>query len=159
MAKRTKLSEITEDLTLLKRKLIYREPSDFGYKDIARAFFGAVIIGLTFVFKGTLVTTSNILTNTHITWIIISTLLILTIEIFFIGYRRVHEKDQRKPLQFVLKRLITFYFISILVALYLVFIFAINLQVAGSFAVFKLIVILSMPCAIGASLADLLKQY
>jgi len=46
-----------------------------------------------------------------------------------------------------------------MVSLYLVYIFGVNNIMASGLNVAKMIVVLSMPCAVGAAIPSLLKQY
>ena len=154
------LRAIEKDVNLLKKKLLEKRPSPFSKRDIINAFFGALLIGLTFSVKGALIRTAEGLNLTHVILIVVSTLLILVGEIYFIGYSRVPDKWRRKPGQFIMKRLTTLYFIAILVSIYLVYIFGIYNQLEnGLYDVFKLVILMSMPCAIGAAVPSLMKQF
>ena len=89
--------------------------------------------------------------------IILSTVAILTLEIYYIGYQRVQD-PQRKFFQFWFKRLVTFFVVAILVSAYLPYIYSLTTVVGGE-NVIKLVIAMSMPCAIGASITDLMKKY
>jgi len=159
---RKKEEELIQDIRTIKNKLVEREPKPFGFRDIIHAFFGSLIFGLTFALKGLLVEVGLLLTAAQQILIVISTLIILTIEIYFIGYRRVRAKEERKFLQFWLKRLITFYLVAILVSFFIIYVYGLyNLPtVGGSLSnMLKLVVVVSMPAAVGAGLADLVKRY
>jgi uncharacterized membrane protein len=153
------LDIIESDIKALKAKILRREPKHFSYKAFVRAFFGALLVGLTFVFKGSLVDISVTLQPGHLIAIVLSTLLILLMEIYFIAYRKVTNKKERPLFQFMIKRLLTFYAISLLLSVFLVYVFGINTTIGTQEGVYKLIIVLSMPTAIGASLGDLLKKY
>ena len=154
------LKIIKKEVDLLKTKLLEKRPSHFSKRDIINAFFGALLIGLTFSVKGALIKTAEGLNAIHIMLIVISTIIILVGEIYFIGYSRVSDKNRRKPGQFIMKRLTTLYFIAIIVSIYLVYIMGIYTQLEnGLYDVYKLVVLLSMPCAIGAAIPSLMKQY
>lgn len=158
----SKLDDIKKGVDELRDKLLVSEPAHFSKKDLIDAFFGALILGLTFAIKGLLIRVTQVLTITHIAVIVITTLLILSAEIYFIGYSRVTKKSERKLGQFWLKRLLAFYIIAIIVAVFLVYVFSLNMLteiVQDSLGVIKLIAIISMPCAIGAATTDLLKKY
>ena len=152
------IARLTRDISLLRRELLERVPPHFSVKDLIRSFIGALIIGMTFTFKGLLVEISVLLTTFHLTAIVLAGVFILTLEIYFIGYARVRVKRKRKFGQFWLKRILTFYSVTVIVVLFLIFIYGLD-RIVGSENVFNLIIALSFPCAIGASLADLLKQY
>ena len=95
----------------------------------------------------------------HIFIIIMFTLLLLSAEIYFIGYARVDNKQNRGFGQFWIKRLVAFSVIAIIVALMLVYIFGLIYLVQSSRMLWNVIILMSAPCAIGASFADLVKKY
>ncbi|MBW3003950.1 DUF2391 family protein [Candidatus Woesearchaeota archaeon] len=154
-----KIDKIAKDVELLKKEILPKEPEHFGTRDLIHAFFGALVVGLTFMFKGLLIESSLRLTWTNLTIIIITTIAIITLEVYFIGYSRVSQRKKRKPGQFVIKRLVAVYLITITVSLFLTNIFGIS-NIAGNVEnIFKIVFVLSMPCGIGAALADLFKKY
>jgi uncharacterized membrane protein len=157
-----KIDDIKKGVDELRDRLLIKEPADFSMRDLTDSFFGALLLGLTFALKGMLVQVSSALQSIHLIMIVVSTLLLLTAEIYFIGYRRVKEKEKRKFCQFWLKRLVVFYLVAVAVALLLVYLFGLNLLPtvsANGMGVLKLVILISMPAAIGAAIADLLKKY
>jgi len=157
-----KLEMLRQKIEELESRILLNEPSHFSKRDLVDAFFGALFLGLPFSIKGLLITVSTSLTKWNVIFIILSTILILTAEIYFIGYSRVTKKSERKFGQFWLKRFVAFFTISIVTSLFLVFLFGLNnLADIGnnSWNICRLATILSMPCAIGAAITDLLKKY
>ena len=152
------IEAIEKSLNKMKKELIEKVPPHFSKRDIINAFFGALIIGLTFIFKGALIETVSAISTKYIIIIIISTLIILSIQIYFIGYSRVKNKKQRPFAQFLVKRLSTLYLIAFIVSFYLVYIFQIEHAVGSFTNALKLVAIVSMPCAIGAALPSLIKN-
>lgn len=153
-------AHISRELEIIRKALLKELPPEhFSAKDIVRSFFGAAFIGSTFIFTRTLIEISPLLNNSRIAIIILSTIGILTAEIYFIGYQRVENKYKRHFGQFLLKRLLTFYAVGILVSAYLAFIYNITALVVTPENMFKLIIAASMPCSIGASITDLLRKY
>ncbi len=150
--------QIKKDVQLLKDRLLERKPEKFSSKDIARAFFGALVIGATFVFTSGLISVVKNITWVNVFLVIISTIVLLIAEIYFIGWSRVKGEKGRNVYEFTLKRLPTFYVISILVSLFYTYIFGINHLVSPAEAT-KLIFLIAMPCSIGAAIGDLLKKY
>ncbi len=151
---------IKKDVDLIRKTLLKELPPEhFSVKDIVRSFFGAAFIGSTFIFTRTLVEISPFLDGLRIFFIVLSTIGILTAEIYFIGYQRVENKNKRHFAQFWIKRLLTFYSVGILVSAYLAFIYNITFLVGSPENIAKLILAASMPCSIGASITDLLKKY
>ena len=93
---------------------------------------------------------------------IVATLVILTAEIYFIGHRRVTKKSERKFGQFLLKRLLVFYLVAIAVSgllVYLYGLYKLPQVIVSNTGVFNLVIIISLPCAIGAAIGDLLRKY
>lgn len=159
----SKVNTIEENLYVLRQHLLDKKPSHFSHKDIARAFFGSLVFGFTFALKNILIDTALNLTIYHVAALILSTITIMTLEIYYIGYRRVptSERTQRKFGQFWLKRISTYYGIALLVSTFLVYIYNLNVYegIVTSYDLFRVIISISMPAGIGASIADLLKQY
>lgn len=152
---------LKEDLGAIKRKLLREDPGHFSSKDIVNALFGALFIGVTFTLKGAVISTATHLTSNHIIMIIFSTLVILVAQTYFLGYAKVRNKARRRPGQFIFKRVTTMYIVAIIVSLYLVYVFGINYQesIANSpREIFKLVVLISMPCSVGAAIPALFKR-
>jgi len=157
-----KEEELIKDVKTIKNKIVEKEPKPFGFKDVIHSFFGSLIFGITFALKGLLIEVALLLTKVHQILIVVSTLIILTGEIYFFGYARVKIKKERKFFQFWLKRLITFYLIAILVSFFIIYVYGLtDLPAVGNNIknILKLVAVISMPAAIGAGLADLVKRY
>jgi uncharacterized membrane protein len=142
-------------------KLLEKVPSHFSRRDIVNAFFGSLIMGLTFILNGATLPTAANLHVAHIELIILITFAVLSAEIYYISYTRVKDKTTRKFGQFLTKRLVVLYSSSVLMSFMLVYLFNINNnQIVGSFYnVLKVVILVSFPCAIGAGIPSLLKQY
>lgn len=155
-----KIDNIAKDVKELKERLFEKEPEHFSVGDLINSFFGALILGLTFTLKGLLIDIGLRLTQTNVIAIIVSTVVILTAEIYFIGYSTVRRKKERPFGQFWLKRILTFYVVAFIVSGLLVYIYGIpNLPGITEANILKIVVAISMPCAIGAAVGDLLKRY
>ncbi len=151
---------LEKDVTFIKKLLLKQLPPEhFSAKDVVRSFFGAAFIGSTFIFTRLLVEVTPLLDAWHVVAIVLSTVGVLTAEIYFIGYARVENKSLRPFGQFWIKRLFTFYAVSIIVSAYLAWIYNITALVGGFENVVKLVIAMSLPCSIGASITDLLKKY
>lgn len=146
------------DVGLIKQ-ILQKEvpPEHFSSKDVIRSFFGATFIGVTFIFNKNLVELAPQLDSARIGLVILSTLVLLSLEIYFIGYQRVLD-PQRTFFQFWLKRVVTFYVVALIVSLYLSFLYNVTGLVGSVENAARLVIAMSMPCAIGASITDLLKK-
>lgn len=153
------IKKIEHDIEILRLKLIERTPEHFSKKDLINEFFGALIIGLTFIFKGGLVRTVGVIGLDRIMMIVIITFVILIAEIYFIGYSRVKNRGKRRLGQFLTKRLFSLYLTSIIVATMLVYLFGINILAGSTYEALKVVIVLTMPCAVGAAIPSLLKKY
>jgi len=153
------LHTLRQDIHLMKEKILEKRPSHFNFRDVMNAFFGALLVGLTFVFKGSLLTITFNLAWVNIVLIVIFTLVILFIQIYYIGYSRVKDKKHRPLGQFVAKRLVTLYSISIIVSFFLVSLFGIYNTAQSMENAYKLVITVAMPCAIGAAVPTFLKQF
>jgi uncharacterized membrane protein len=148
---------LKQEVDEIHSNFINPEVHHFSKSDIIHAFFGALIIGLTFIFKGLLIDVGMNLPWFNIFIIIIETLVLLSITIYFIGYRKVKDKKSRPFPQFLAKRIVTMYSISLLISILLLASFGF-LNLAGSFENFvKLIFLIAMPCAIGAIVPSMFK--
>lgn len=143
----------------MKEKVLDKEPSMFSRRDIINAVFGSLTIGLTFVLKGALKSTSLILTIYHLELIIASTFLILMAEIYYVGYSRVKDKNHRTFGEFMTKRLVTLYIVSMLTSFFLIYILNIDSTLPTFYDVMKMVILLAMPCSVGAAIPSLLKKY
>jgi uncharacterized membrane protein len=151
------LRKIQDELNTIKR-IIEKKPERFAFqKEVGRAFFGALLVGVIFIFKGALFTIAQNINWSHIILMILSTILILVLGIYFIGYLRVKGEEGRNAFEFILKRLPTIYTISFLVSVFLIYLFGIDEIFTGN--IWKLIFIVTLPCSTGAAVADLLKKY
>lgn len=150
---------IKNDVEKLRDKLIDHTPEHFSKQDLVRASIGALFLGFSVLFSGNLANLSTKIPSAHLYIIIFSTILILTIEIYIIGYSGVTDKTSRKFGQFWMKRVTAFYSIAIVLATLLACIFGLYYIMPDINSFLHLIIILSAPCAIGASLGDLLKKY
>ena len=135
-----------------------REPKHFSKEDIFYSFFGALFVGLVFTLKGLLIDIAKSLTTSHIIAIIILTILLITVQIYYVGYVHVKEKEKRRFGQFWAKRFVTIYVVSILTSFILVYLYGINLILANFADTIKAVIAISMPCALGATLSDLFKK-
>jgi uncharacterized membrane protein len=155
------IEKIEQSISRLQEKLLEKRPSHFRERDIVNAFFASLLLGLVFIFKGSLIEISMRLSSQNLAAITIATIIILTLEIYFVGYTRVSRKEKKTRHfgQFWIKRLLTFYVISMIVSLLIVYIYGINLWVGGNYEIVKLVVAVSMPCAIGAAIPSMLRQY
>jgi uncharacterized membrane protein len=152
----TKIENIVEKL---KECVVDRTPSYFSNQDVVISFLGALFFGITFIMKGNLINTTIRLDSMRLVLISIATILVLVLGIYFLGYKRVKDRERRRPFQFIMKRLITLYIVSIIVPFFLIYIFAVNQQVGTMDNVIKLVVVLSMPCAIGTSISYLFNKF
>ena len=150
---------IRRDVKRIKDELIEKKPEHFSKQDAVRAFFGATIVGLTFVFKGLLVEIGINIPWKNVIMVIASTMFILSTEIYFIGYTHVKNKRERPFGQFYIKRLLSVYTIAITVSFFLCYIFGIIYLVDTLEQFMKIVLLISMPCSIGAAVGNLLKKY
>lgn len=153
-----KLEHLAGDVEKI-RRAVEKPIPHFGMYDVVSAFMGALVMGLTFMFKGLLFSVSMALTTAHLVMIVIATIVVLTGEIYWIGYQHAEERRKRPFGQFWLKRIITFYSAALAVSAGLAFLYGLDQFVMSGESISKIIIAVSFPCAVGAALADLLRQY
>ena len=158
--KKTNLEEVSKQIAEIQSRLTGKTPPEhFSLKHVASAFLGSLLVGIPFMFRSSLFDVSLALTNERLYLIMLVTIVLLTAEVYFIGYSKIRDKTKRHFAQFWLKRVVTYYGISMIVSFFLVYIYGLN-YFAGTFEnIFKVVVAVSLPCALGASLADLLGKY
>jgi len=169
MAKKgVKKDTVKEDLEQIKQLLNDRADDlasstieHFSKKDIIISFFGAMLVGSGFIFKGKILEISQTLNAERMIWIFIFTILILLAEIYFIGYSKVKDKKHRPFWKFAVKRIATVYCVSLLVGYIVVPLYNVHTLIAdGSFyETTKIVIAISFPASIGAALTDLLKKF
>jgi len=150
---------IKNDVERVKDKLIDHTPEHFSRQDFIRASIGALFLGFSVLFSSNLESLATRIPKYYLIYIVLATVLILTLEIYIIGYSRVTDKVTRKFGQFWMKRIMLFYLTAIIIAGALAFTFGLQYMLPDKGEFFNLIIIVSSPCAIGASLGDLLKKY
>jgi uncharacterized membrane protein len=156
-----KIDHIEQEVHILRERLVEKIPGHFDMRHVISAFFGALFFGFTFVLKGLLLQVGLALSNFHLILITITTWVLLSAEIYFVGYARVPAVQRHKRTfgQFWAKRIVTYYLISVFAAFLLLFVYGITAMVPEPYLVWKLVVAVSFPAAIGAAVADLLGKY
>ena len=152
------IEEMESLIKKIKERVVDKTPSHFSVRVIFNALFGSLLFGLTFILKGALIQTALRLENLHVFLILISSVAIILGEIYFLGYSRIKDRRERKPGQFIIKRFLTLFLVSIGVAFFLVYIFGINYQVESFENVLRVVVMTMMPCAVGAGFSNLFKE-
>jgi len=150
---------IKKDLKKIKEELVDKTPEHFSQQDILRAFIGAMFLAFSVAFSGNILNIANKIPTVHLYLVTLFIIIILTAEIYYIGYSRVVDKQNRKFGQFWIKRLIVFYLTAFIVSFMIVYTFGIIYLVNNGTEFFKLVLIVSGPASIGASISDLLKKY
>ncbi len=156
-----KLDRIEQEVHIIKERLVEKIPGHFDMKHAVTAFFGALFFGFTFVLKGLLLDVGLALATWDLILMTVATWVILTAEIYFVGYARVPSNQRRiRPFgQFWAKRITAYYFISLIVAFMLLYLYGMAELAGTPDNVLKLVVAISFPAAIGAAVSDLLGKY
>lgn len=152
------LKQIANDVRVI-RDSVERVPDHFNMRHVVAATFGAFFFGLTFALKGLLLQATSNLTENHLLYIILAIFVILTTEIYYIGYSKVRDKESRHFSQFWAKRIATYVVIGFAVSAFLVYLYSIDKLAQSPEHVRNIIIALALPCCTGASVADLLKKY
>lgn len=133
----------------------------FSSKDIIISFYGAFLVAAGFLFKGNLLLISQKLDTLHLILILFVTLVILSAEIYYMGYSRVKNKKERPFVQFLIKRITTTYLVSLIVCITLVLLYNIDHIIANGtyYNIVKIVICVSFPASIGATATDLFKKF
>jgi uncharacterized membrane protein len=151
--------EIKDDVENLKKELIEKTPEHFSKRDLLRSFLGALFLGFSVLFSSNLLNVALVIPERNIYLIIAFTFIILSSEIYYIGYSRVQDKSKRPFGQFWIKRLVAFYFVAFAVSFILLYIFGLIYLIQTPEHFLRAIIILTTPTAIGASIGDLINRY
>ena len=154
-----KIDQVAEHVKILRERLVEKVPGHFGIKHIITAFFGALFFGFSFMLSSLLFQVSLALTHQDLMLITVATWLILSAEIYFVGYTRVPDPTKRPFGQFWAKRILTYYFIALFVSFMLITLYGLPKFAPGTENVFKLVIAISFPAAVGAAVSDLLGKY
>jgi uncharacterized membrane protein len=150
---------IKYDLERIQRELVDKTPEHFSKKDIMRAFMGSFFLAFGVLFSSNLLSVARVLPPHHLYIILGFTVLLLTEEIYFVGYARVINKHERKFGQFWIKRLLAFYLVALVVSFMITYVFGLIYIIPNSTVLLRFTVLISCPAAIGASIGDLIKKY
>jgi len=130
----------------------------FSKKDIIYSFLGALILGLIFILNGA--ATASELKIGKIILILIVTFLIIAFKVYVNSYRKVREKHNIKYFELLGIRLATYYAITLIVSVYLAYIFIDYATLKlGLLDMIKVIIVVSLPCALGSIMPMLLKKF
>lgn len=152
-------ADLARDVKVLRERLVEKVPSHFGMRHVVVAFFGALFFGFSFMLSSLLFDISLQLQKTNLVLISLTTIVILTAEIYFVGYTRVPNKSERPFFQFWIKRLVTYYLIALFTSFLLLSLYNITALAGSSLNIVRLVVSISFPAAIGAAVSDLLGKY
>lgn len=153
------LIELRGLVSRIKEQIVDAEPAHFSKNEILKITFGSLAIGFAIIFREALVDVAINLDLIHIEMIILTTMLLLIAEIYFVWFNMVKDKARRKLGEFLTKRLITLYFVAVLSSFFLIYIFNIDKNISSFSDVMKLVVMMSMPCSVGAAIPSMLKKY
>lgn len=135
-----------------------QEPKHFSKEDFFYSFYGALFIGFVFTFNRILLDLVKVITIKHIFAIIIFTAILTSFQIYYIGWLHVKQKEKRPFHEFWAKRFITVYLVSIITATFLIYLYGINNLIGSLRETVEAIIIVSMPCSLGATLSDLFRK-
>lgn len=133
------------------------EIKHFSKEDIFYSFFGALFVGFVFMSKGFLIDIAKNLNTAHLISILLLTFIFVTIQIYFVGYKRVVDKQHRTFGEFWAKRFFTICISSLAASLLLIYVYGID-KMIGSENIVNAVIASLMPCSLGATLSDLVKK-
>jgi uncharacterized membrane protein len=154
-----KIDQVVEHVQVLRERLVEKVPGHFGIRHVISAFFGALFFGFSFILNGLLFQVGLALNSKDLWLISIATWLILSAEIYFVGYTRVPNPRNRPFGQFWAKRIVTYYLIALFTSFLLISLYGIPKFAITLGNVFKLLIAVSFPAAVGAAATDLLGKY
>lgn len=134
-----------------------QEPHHFTFMDFLRALFGSFIIGLSFLFAGSMFYYASRMELQNVIMVILLTFIIVSAEIYALSYKFVKNRKERPFHEFWAKRFFTIT-ISAFVSLYIVtYIYGFNNNMT-QVEMLKLISAVFLPASIGGAAIEVLKK-
>lgn len=134
-----------------------REPQPFRLRDFWQAMVGSFVIGMTFLFKGSMQVYALNMRQVNILLVLALTFIIVTLEIYALSYKFVLDRAKRPFYQFWAKR-----FFSIIGATFLVIYGTANLYGLNNYLtqpqILKICVAILLPAASVGSAVEMLKN-
>lgn len=135
-----------------------REPHHFSKEDFMRAMFGSFIIGMTFLFKGSMLEFATKMSMKNIVYVIILTCLIVSMVIYLLRYRYVQHKEERPLYEFWAKRFFSITISAFAMQYLLIYVYGLNSYLTG-IEMFKLVSAIFMPAATAGAAVEMLKRW
>ncbi|MCX6706599.1 MAG: hypothetical protein NT001_00465 [Candidatus Woesearchaeota archaeon] len=133
------------------------EPHHFTLTDFGKALFGSFIVGLTFIFKGGMTDYASNLNKNNIIAIILLTMFLVSVEIYFLSYKFVKNRVERPFYEFWGKRFFAI-IISSFMAIYLsLYLYGINTLIKQT-DMLKVTCAVLLPAAIAGAAIEILKK-
>ncbi|HLC98566.1 MAG TPA: hypothetical protein VJC00_01000 [Candidatus Nanoarchaeia archaeon] len=134
------------------------EPAHFSRKDFFKALFGSFVIGLTFLFKGSLVSYAIKMGWYNVILVLFTTFLVVSLEIYALSYKFVVHRKERPFYEFWSKR-----FFAITISTFIAIYFSIYIYGINSFLtqieILKVTSAVFMPAAITGAAVEVLKEF
>ena len=153
------ISRVERELHDLRREQVELVPHHFSMRSMIGSLFGSLFFGLPFVLSTLLLEVTRRFTAGQLWFLFAAMIVVLSGEIYFIGYERVLDKQHRRFGQFWFKRIIAYLIIGFAVATFLTFVYGLPRLADNPDHVRNIIVALALPCCVGASIANLIKRY
>ncbi|MCX8147267.1 MAG: hypothetical protein N3D84_02265 [Candidatus Woesearchaeota archaeon] len=134
-----------------------REPHHFTIGDFFKAILGSFIVGLTFLFKGSLVNYAIKMKAINVTSIIIITIIIVSIEIYALSYKFVKRREERPFYEFWAKRFFAIVISSFIAAYLSIYLYGLN-NFLTQIEILKVTSAIFMPAAIAGAAIEVLKS-
>jgi uncharacterized membrane protein len=159
MDQKNEIDDINYKLTRLTETILDKYPKHFGIRNVIDSLFAALLVGLTFILKGATVRTALNLKLFNVISILIFTLIIILLQVYFVSYSRVRSREERPVVPFIAKRMISIVLVSIFVSLLLIYLLGINNEVGSFDGIMKVTLLLSSITAIGSAIPGLMIKY
>jgi uncharacterized membrane protein len=159
LTQKNEIDDINYKIDNLKSALLDRYPKHFSLRNVVDSFFAALIVGLTFVLKGATVDVAEALEPLNVILILIVTVIIIVLQIYFVSYSRVQHKEERPAFPFIAKRMLSILIVSFVVAVGLVYLLAIPKLLVNPLSICNVIILLTSICAIGSAIPGLMLKY
>ncbi|MBU0535445.1 MAG: DUF2391 family protein [Nanoarchaeota archaeon] len=133
------------------------EPHHFTWNDFFKALLGSLVVGITFLFKGAMQTYALSMKYTNIILVITITLVVVSLEVYFLSYRFVVNRKARPFSEFWAKRFFAIVISSFAAIYLLMYVYGINHFLTHT-EILKLSVAIFMPAAIAGAAVEILKK-
>ena len=133
------------------------EPHHFLMRDFWHAVIGSFVVGITFLFKGSMINFALKMETVNIVLVMALTFIITTGEIYALSYKFVKHRESRPFYKFWAKRFFAIIISSFIVVYFAIYAYGLN-NFLSQYETLKLSVAILLPAASVGAAVEMLKK-